>query len=344
MGQWHDNRFKRLHQQRAVILEWAHFVSQRLGLGPVDPDSLDVHPTAYAAARGGQRLADGAWIFRTALEARLLCLWEFQSTQDAVLRLRQAHYYALGQLLAGHEAGRFRVREGLPAPILISLYTGRRPHIPKPVPQLIVPQARHLVTIDIPAFHFDMLHMTSSDIPDRDLLATIFHIERETDPPRLTGLLQRFIERTNNVDLHAIIVQFATAALARWANVRDEQGQPLVSEQALAAVSNVRDYQMYAQLLQERLDQMVAEGKAEGKAEGEAHGKAQERRQSLIATASIYLDPETLDSCQVWLSHCPLDQMPTVHDLVQTAKSASDPAQAIVDLFRRTGDAATETS
>ncbi len=163
-----------------------------------------------------------------------------------------------------------------------------------------------------------MLHMTSSDIPDRDLLATIFHIERETDPPRLTGLLQRFIERTNNVDLHAIIVQFATAALARWANVRDEQGQPLVSEQALAAVSNVRDYQMYAQLLQERLDQMVAEGKAEG----EAHGKAQERRQSLIATASIYLDPETLDSCQVWLSHCPLDQMPTVHDLVQTAKSA----------------------
>ncbi len=115
MGQWHDNRFKRLHQQRAVILEWAHFVSQRLGLGPVDPDSLDVHPTAYAAARGGQRLADGAWIFRTALEARLLCLWEFQSTQDAVLRLRQAHY-ALGQLLAGHEAGALSCPGGIAGP------------------------------------------------------------------------------------------------------------------------------------------------------------------------------------------------------------------------------------
>ncbi len=92
---------------------------------------------------------------------------------------------------------------------------------------------------------------------------------------------------------------------------------------------------MYAQLLQDRLDQMGAEGRAEG--------EAQERRQALIVVAGIDLDPETQDSCQARLFHCPLDQMPTVHEWVQTANAASDPAQAIVELLRRTRDSAEGT-
>ncbi len=127
MGQLHDSRYRKLHQQRAVMLEWARYVSQTLGLGEVDPDSLDVHTTAYTSDSIQTRLADMAWIFRTERAVRLLLLSEYQSTRDPVLRLRQLHY-ALGQLLAGYEAGRFRVRGGIAdAGAAVAVYGQRAP-------------------------------------------------------------------------------------------------------------------------------------------------------------------------------------------------------------------------
>ena len=83
---------------------------------------------------------------------------------------------------AGHEARHFRVREGLPAPIVVALYTGAEAHLPKPVPEWIGHHPRPLFHLKRPTLHWDMLHMPAKEIPDRALLRTIFQVEREWQP------------------------------------------------------------------------------------------------------------------------------------------------------------------
>ena len=297
MGQLHDSRYKKLHQQHAVMLEWSRHVSTVLDLGEVVPDSLRVHTPAFTDDRLHSRLADGGWEFRTEREAHLLLMSEYQSTRDPILHLRQCHY-ALSQLIAGYEARHFRVREGFPAPIVVALYTGAEAHQPKPVEDLIGRHQRHLFHLKLPTLHLDMLHMPVEEIPDRALLRTIFQVEREWRPRPAMAQLEAFLQQSTDSDLNRALVIFGAASLARWAETVDAAGQPLLQEEDLARITQAGELVMQAEVLQKHLDDLRAEGEAQGiaqgEAQGEARGEARAKREALMSLARIFCTPAQL--------------------------------------------------
>ena len=83
---------------------------------------------------------------------------------------------------------------------------------------------------------------------------------------------------------------------------------------------------MPAQMLQEHLDRKMAER--------EARGMAAERMRTLLEVAADYLSAAGLASCRTALATRTVDQMPPVVELLQVARTAEHPGQAVADLLR----------
>ena len=84
----HDARYKQLHQQVQINLDWSRFVSQQLQLGEVEPRSLRSHRAHYVSDNYRERFGDRHWSFRTHRNAYLLLVCEFPSALDNRLMLR----------------------------------------------------------------------------------------------------------------------------------------------------------------------------------------------------------------------------------------------------------------
>ena len=145
------------------------------------PDSVVPHPVEYLTEELTLRLADHAWSFRTERMQGLLLMMEFQSSQDAALALRP-YTYAFLHLLAGLETKEYNLRQGLPIPILVSLYHGRPAWQPAPLEQLFAGQLDS--PFPLPWLHYDMHHMEPGSLPTQPLLRAIFDIERTGPSPR----------------------------------------------------------------------------------------------------------------------------------------------------------------
>ena len=91
---------------------------------------------------------------------------------------------------------------------------------------------------------------------------------------------------------------------------------------------------MPAQMLQDHLDRKMARGRAEGVARGRVEGVAAERMQTLLEVAADYLSAAGLASCRTALATRTVDQMPPVVELLQVARTAEHPGQAVADLLR----------
>ena len=175
----HDARYKQLHQQARINLDWSRFVSQQLQLGEVEPRSLRSHRAHYVSDHYRERFGDRHWSFRTDRNAYLLLVCEFQSAPDNRLILRLYHY-AFAQLLDGLDDGTFQVASGLPVPILVALYTGRQAWDPPSLSDLLLGPLVHESLFSL--FFFDMRHMDARAIPDEGWLPGLFALERQADP------------------------------------------------------------------------------------------------------------------------------------------------------------------
>ena len=343
----HDSRYKRLHQLHAVNLEWMRHLSDQLGLGAVDPHSVEAHRVEYVTEQLTVRMADLAWFFRCEQGQGLLLLAEFQSTPDPALALRQ-YVYAFNHLLAGLQARRYSLNQGLPLPILVALYTGSDPWQAQPLEALFADRLPG--GFPFPWFHYDMLHMDPTDRPRRSMLHTLFALECESGGRGYTAILQDFFNVHDDPETRAAFLSFAAATMSRWEGRVGPDGQPLNFDIEWESIRTLEELEMAENMLQERLDTWIAEGKAEGraegraegkaegeargKAEGEARGKAEGRKADLLELLEGWLEPQDVALCRAGLEDMSLDQMPTIGQVVRVLQAAGDSRAELVALFQ----------
>ncbi len=345
----HDRRYKRLHRPQAVNLEWALELSAKLGLGQVIPDSVVPHKVEYLTEELTLRLADHAWSFRTDRREGLLLLMEFQSSTDAALALRQ-YTYAFMHLLAGLETRAYTLPQGLPVPILVSLYNGLQKWQPRPLEDLFAGGLDR--TFPLPWIHYDMLHMEPSHLPTRPLLRAIFDIERtgRHNAFDYATVLQGCFAVHQDPELRRTLFAFTAATMGRWQHAMGPDGTPLHLDVEWEAINTLEELIMAQEMLQTQLDTWIlegraegqakgraegqAEGRAEGQAEGRAEGQAQERRQALLELVAVRLGPYEVEQCRVKLAGLTLDEMPTVGDLYRALQNAGDDQADIMALFQ----------
>ena len=331
----HDRRYKRLHRPQAVNLAWAQQLSDQLGLGTVLPDSMVPHPVEYLTEELTLRLADHVWSFRTERMQGLLLMMEFQSSQDAALALRQ-YSYAFLHLLAGLESKEYNLRQGLPIPILVSLYHGRPAWQPAPLEQLFAgPLDR---PFPLPWLHYDMHHMEPGRVPTQPLLRAIFDIERTGPPHALTyaAVLRDYLAKHQDPEIRSTLFAFTAATMSRWQHTTGPHGTPSQLDVEWEAISTLEELIMSVEVLQAKLDNWIAETLAQGEARGMAQGEAEERRKSLLELAALWLEPHQVEQCRAGVAHMALEEMPTVGGLYQAVQDAADIPATILALLHAT--------
>ncbi len=318
----HDARYKQLHQQVQINLDWSRFVSQQLQLGEVEPRSLRSHRAHYVSDRYRERFGDRHWSFRTHRNAYLLLVCEFQSAPDNRLILRLYHY-AFSQLLDGLDDGTFQVASGLPVPILVALYTGRQAWDPPTLSDLL---PGPLVQGSLfPLFFFDMHHMAAHKIPEEGWLPGLFALERQTDPAGILAVIRELHGRMDHPELRRAFLRFAAATTAPWSLARAGVAEREQAETTWARIDKLEDFTMLVQEIIEQREQELAEARAEARVE------------ALRGVAALYLDEATLEACMADLQQRGRAALPQAYQVVEAAQNAGDPAAAVEALLRGTG-------
>ncbi len=284
-------------------------------------------------------MADLAWSFRTDQGQGLLFMAEFQSTADAWLALRQ-YTYAFCHLLAGVESQQYTRAQGqgLPLPILVSLYTGMAPWQARPLAELFAPPLDQ--GFPFPWFHYDMHRMEPTEIPSWPLLRTLFDLERASvsSTPRMAEILRHFHAIDRDPDLRSALIAFAAATLSHWDFRIGSDGLPVNIDVEWEEIITLEELAMVEDMLQTRLNTWIAEGEAKGEARGEARGEAKGevkgRRDSLLELAASVLEAQDVEVCRAGLEGKALDEMPSISDLFQVIQTAGDRHTAVLALLK----------
>ncbi len=320
----HDSRHKQLHQHEPIIQAWVRHLSHRMGLGAVDPRSVKKQSVEYVTRELTIRMADLAWTFRTEQGQGLLFMAEFQSWDDAWLALRQ-HVYALCHLLAGVQAREYRLGpgQGLPVPVLVSLYTGARPWQPRPLANLFQPPLAG--GFPFPWFHYDMLRTDPAALPP--VLDKIFDVERRTAArtPNLEVPLRAARAEGWDPALQRILFDFAVASLRQREQGRHPDGSAADIAIEWEQIRTLEELTMAQSAIQERLDSWIQEGIEQG--------QAQAMRETLLDLAAVRLGPQDLDLCRAGLADMSLDDMPSATTVAQMVFAPDDTREELLALL-----------
>lgn len=116
----------------------------------------------------------------------------------------------------------------------------------------------------------------------------------------------------------------------QWDHVQVQDGNPLFSHVLQTYIRHDAELGLQAQ---DPATGAWLHASVRDRDEGRAEGQAEDRRKSLLAVASLYLDTDTLAACQDSLRNFTVDAMPSVDYVLHVGQTADSPAKAVAALL-----------